>query len=104
AALAAEPATRLRPGPVGGHDRRARQHAAVRRAPARQGDPARTRPVGPRRPARLAVMARADRAPSAPLLLTEGPEGLDDRHDPPDRPPPRHRGGLARRLRDADPA
>ena len=40
--------------------------------PARQGDPARARPVGPRRPARLAVVARAARAPSAALLLTEG--------------------------------
>ena len=34
-----------------------------------QGDPARARPVGARRPARLAVVARPDRPPSAAVLL-----------------------------------
>ena len=59
----------LRAGHVGGHDRRAGEHQAPRVAARREGDSARARPVGPRRPARLAVMARADRASSAAILL-----------------------------------
>ena len=42
---------------------------AARRAARREGHPARAGPVGPRRPARLAVLARADRPSSAALLL-----------------------------------
>ena len=62
---------RLRPGPVGGHHRRARQLPAPR-GPARgEGDPPRARPVGPRRAARLALLARAARPPPAADLLRE---------------------------------
>ena len=59
-----------RPGPVGGHDRRTREHAAVRRPAGREGHPPRARRLGPRVAARLAVVARAARAPPAALLLT----------------------------------
>ena len=55
---------------------------AVRRAAGRQGYPARARPVGPRRAARLAVLARAARPASAAILLTpRGPAAsmTDDR-------------------------
>src|SRR5947208_659938 len=56
-------------GPAGGHDRRARQHARLRRRARRQRAPARARPVGPRRAARLAVVASAAGASSAEVLL-----------------------------------
>ena len=62
-----QPAPDRRPGPVGGHDRRAREHAPLRRAARREGDPARARPLGPRLAARLARVARPDRASSPPL-------------------------------------
>ena len=58
-------AARVRAGPVGGHDRRARVDQAASAAARREGHPPRGRPLGPRRPARLAVMARADRPSSA---------------------------------------
>ena len=61
---------------------------------AEKGIRARARPVGPRRPARLAVLARPARPPSPEVLLMSAT-------DAPDRPPARHRGGLAARLRDA---
>ena len=95
AARARQPPARVRPGHVGGHDRRAGEHQAPRGAARREGHPARARPLGPRRPARLAVMARADRASSAPVLL------MDAMTDAPDRAPARHRGGLADGVRDA---
>ena len=69
AALAAEPPARLRPGPVGGHDRLAAVLQAARRDARREGNPPRARPVGLRRPARLALLARADRPPSPEVLL-----------------------------------
>ena len=46
AARPAQPAAGLRAGPVGGHHRVAAEHEAVRRAARREGDNARTRPVG----------------------------------------------------------
>ena len=74
-----EPGARLRPGAVGGHDRarstRPRSFAGLL---ARQGHPSRARPVGSRRAARLAVVARAARPPSAALLLTGG--HVSERH------------------------
>ena len=64
---------RLRPGPVGGHDRGARVHQAVRRDPRGEGDPTRSRSVGPRRPTRLAVMAAPDLASSTSVpVMTRG--------------------------------
>ena len=72
-------AARLRPGPVGGHDRRARLDQALRLAARREGHPARGRPLGPRRAARLAVVAAADRSSSAsvPVMsVTEHTIGL----------------------------
>ena len=39
AALAGQPAARLRPGPMGGHDRRARQHPRAGGAAGTQGNP-----------------------------------------------------------------
>ena len=50
AARAGQPAPDRRPGPVGGHDRRAREHEALRAAARREGDPARARRLGPRLP------------------------------------------------------
>ena len=85
-------APRLRPGAVGGHDRRARLDEALRRAARREGHPARGRPVGPRRPARLALVAAPARPPSAKVRRDERPR---------DRPVARHRGGLAGRVRGA---
>ena len=55
------------PGLVGGLDGRAREHEALRRAARREGHPARARRLGIRRPARLARVARPDRASSPPL-------------------------------------
>src|SRR3954447_5069910 len=69
APLPAEHPARLRAGDVGGHDRVARVLQAARRPARREGDPTRARPVGPRRPARLAVLARPDRPPSPEVLL-----------------------------------
>ena len=65
-----QPAPDRRPGPVGGHDRRAREHAALRGAARREGNPARARPLGPRLAARLARVARPDRASSPPLPVS----------------------------------
>ena len=70
AAQQREPARRLRTGPVGGHDRRAGELQALRRPAGREGPAPRAGPLGPRRAARLAVLARAARAPPAALLLT----------------------------------
>ena len=69
AARPGQPAPDRRPGPVGGHDGRARQHEAVLAAARREGDPPRARRLGLRRPARLALVARADRPSSPPLRL-----------------------------------
>ena len=44
-------------------------HEALRAASRSEGHPLRARPLGPRRPARLAVVARAARAPPAAVLL-----------------------------------
>ncbi len=49
AARPGQPAPDRRPGPVGGHDRCARQHEAVLPAARREGDPPRARRLGPRR-------------------------------------------------------
>ena len=86
-----QPPARLRAGPVGGHDGRAREHEALRRPARREGHPPRARPLGPRRGARLARVARADRSSSAPVRS-------DGAHTP-DRSAARHRGGLAGRVR-----
>ena len=72
----------------------AAEHQAPRAACSREGHPARAGPLGPRRPARLAVLARTARPSSATVLL------MDDA-DAPDRAAARHRGGLADRVRDA---
>src|SRR3954468_863442 len=69
AALPPERPAGLRPGDVGGHDRRARVLQAPRRSARRQGDPPRAGPVGPRRAPRLAVLASPDRPPSPEVLL-----------------------------------
>ena len=84
--VARQPAARLRAGAVGGHDRRAREHEAVRAACSGARAPPRARPLGPRRPARLAVVARPARPPPAAVLLSG---------QAPHRPAARHRGGLA---------
>src|SRR5262245_41961483 len=60
---------------MGGHDGRAREHEAVRGAARRQGDPARARPVGVRRAARLARVAGAAGASPAAVLLSRAPRG-----------------------------
>ena len=60
-------------GAVGGHDRRAREHAAFRGAARREGHPARARSLGPRLAARLARVARPDRASSPPLPMSTRP-------------------------------
>ena len=66
------------------------QHAsALAGLLAAKGIRARARPLGPRRAARLAVLARAARPSSAAVLLM----ATDDQA--PDRPAARHRGGLA---------
>ena len=57
-----------------------------------QGNPLRARPLGSRRPARLALLARPARLPPAEVLLMA--QHLD-------RAPARHRGGLADRVRGA---
>ena len=85
---------RLRAGPVGGHDRRARRARSVRRVAGREGDTARARPLGARRPARLAVVARPARPPPAAVLL-----GVGRWRTPPDRAAAGHGGGLAVRVR-----
>ena len=69
AARAGEPPARVRAGDVGGHERVARQRQAARRAADGEGTAARARPVGPRRAARLAVLARPVRAPPTAVLL-----------------------------------
>ncbi len=69
AAVAVEPPAGLRPGAVGGHDRVAAVHAAAGRDARREGNPPRARPVGVRRPPRLALLARAARPPSPEVLL-----------------------------------
>ena len=63
----------------------------LRGAARREGDPPRARPLGPRLAARLAGVARPDRASSPPLPMSAA--------HAPDRPAARHRGGLAARLR-----
>ncbi len=68
---AAVAAARRRPGQVGGHHRRPRQHPCARRARGREGAARRDRPVGSRRAARLALVADAARLPPAPLRLEE---------------------------------
>ena len=60
-------AARLRPGPVGGHDRCARLDEALRLDPRCEGHSARGRSLGARRAARLAVMAAPDRSSSSPV-------------------------------------
>ncbi len=75
----------------------ARLDPAHGRTARRQGDPARARPVGLRRAARLAVVARAMGASPAAILLTgEAPRG---RRRTPHRTAAGHRGRLAARLR-----
>jgi esterase/lipase superfamily enzyme len=69
AALPRQPAARLRAGHVGGHDRGAGEHEAIRWRPRGEGNPPRARPVGSRRPARLAVVATPGRPPSAKVRL-----------------------------------
>ena len=96
AARAGAPRARVRAGHVGGHHRRAGQHPEARRPARREGHPARAGRVGARRGARLAVVAAPARPPPAPDLLRGGGE-----HEPaPGRAAARHRGGLARGLRD----
>jgi esterase/lipase superfamily enzyme len=70
AARAGQPGARVRAGAVGGHDGVARVDEAVRRAARLERTPARARPVGARRAARLALVAGADRSSSAPLCLS----------------------------------
>src|SRR4029450_10044665 len=70
AAPPGQPGAGLRPGPVGGHHRRAGEHQALRRRARLQGHPPRARPVGLRRPPRLALMAQPVRLPPAALLLS----------------------------------
>src|SRR5699024_5757764 len=60
----------VRPGAMGGHDRIAGVDAADGGAAERQRHPARAGSLGLRRPARLAVLARATGSSPAPLLLT----------------------------------
>src|SRR5262249_52636087 len=69
AALPPQPAARLRAGTVGGHDRLAAVDQAARRDARRAGEPPRARPVGPRRPALLALVARATGLPPPEVLL-----------------------------------
>ena len=71
AARPGQPPPDRRPGPVGGHDRRAREHAALRASARREGDPARARPLGARLAARLARVARPDRASSPSLPMSD---------------------------------
>src|SRR5579872_4780795 len=63
----------MRPGPVGRHHRGAAEHQAARRAARREGHQARARPVGLRRAARLAVLARPARPSHATILLNPHP-------------------------------
>ncbi|CAA9248693.1 MAG: hypothetical protein AVDCRST_MAG41-1826, partial [uncultured Corynebacteriales bacterium] len=69
AAVAAVGAAGGRPGPVGGHHGGAAVQPAHGGAAAGQGHPHRARRVGPRRPARLAVLATAAGTPPPPVLL-----------------------------------
>ena len=94
AALAAQPAAGLRPGPVGGHDRRRWSPRAPRRRCSRRRASGTSSTCG-------ATTSRTTGRPGARSSPTICRGSADDRHDAPDRPAARHRGGLAARVRDA---
>ena len=84
----------LRPGPVGGHDGRARELQAPRRPAVGEGHPRTSSTSG-------ATTSRTTGRPgehSSPIICHGSADGRDHA---PDRPAARDRGGLADRLRDA---
>ena len=82
-------------GAVGGHDGRAGEPRALRRAARGEGDPHELDVWGHDVPHDWPSWQRTDRPPSATVLLMAATT------DAPDRPAARHRGGLAARVRDA---
>ena len=94
AALARQPRARVRPGHVGGHDRRARQHASGSRG------------CWARRAFRTsstcgATTSRTTGRHGARRSRIISPGSADDADESPDGTAARHRGGLADRVRDA---
>ena len=93
AARPRQPAAARRPGTLGGHDGRAREHEALRRSCSREkGIRARARRLGPRR-------RRTTGPPGARRSRTISRGSYDAFRHAPDRAPARHRGGLADRVR-----
>ena len=91
AARPRQPPARLRAGPVGGHDGRAREHEALRR-------PARARRESGTSSTSGATTSRTTGPRGARRSLIICPGSSDGAH-PPDRPPARHRRGLAGGVR-----